>query len=287
MRDPGYLFLAQCSPITKTPQTFHEKPYSALDLHRPELSQAGKTVLVSGGSTGIGRAIARSFCQAGAASVIILSRRPAVLQATVADLQAQFPNTKVAGVPCNVMNRADINKVWDDFCKPENDVQIDVLVLSAVGAPAPQPILEQGIDRLWEDYENNIRSQLYMVERLWKQPEHDRQKVIHFSSQSLPSPSFVIAYSDNRQFCLYVSSKDAHVWDSAPYIPGYQLTKNGCTCALQQIARDTPVEKMQILSFHPSIIFTEAAAGVGLDENSYPWADGRAKTHSHELVMRF
>lgn len=64
------------------------------------------------------------------------------------------------------------------------------------------------------------------------------------------------------------------MWDSAPQMPGYQLTKNSCTCALQQIARDTPPEKMQLVNFHPSIVFTEAAKTSGYTEDTLPWSDG-------------
>lgn len=60
-------------------------------------------------------------------------------------------------------------------------------------------------------------------------------------------------------------------------MPGYQLTKNSCTCVLQQIARDTPVDQLQILSFHPSTVFTEAAKKSGYTEDTLPWTDGKFK----------
>ena len=43
---------------------------------------------------------------------------------------------------------------------------------------------------------------------------------------------------------------------------------------MQQIARDIPAEDMQMLSFHPSTVFTEAAKMAGYDENTLPWVDG-------------
>lgn len=57
-------------------------------------------------------------------------------------------------------------------------------------------------------------------------------------------------------------------------MPGYQLTKNAFTCVLQQIARDTPAESMQIVSFHPSVVFTEAAASAGYTRETLPWTSG-------------
>jgi pyruvate-formate lyase-activating enzyme len=82
------------------------------------------------------------------------------------------------------------------------------------------------------------------------------------------------------QSCVYVSSRDTHLWDSAPQMPGYQLTKNSCTCVLQQIARDTPADQLQILSFHPSTVFTEAAKKSGYKEDTLPWTDGKSKPNT-------
>ncbi|KAI1066393.1 hypothetical protein LB506_008278 [Fusarium annulatum] len=56
-------------------------------------------------------------------------------------------------------------------------------------------------------------------------------------------------------------------------MPGYQLTKNSFAVVLQQIARDTPESNMRIISFHPSIVFTEAAKKAGYTEDTLPWSD--------------
>jgi NAD(P)-dependent dehydrogenase (short-subunit alcohol dehydrogenase family) len=62
--------------------------------------------------------------------------------------------------------------------------------------------------------------------------------------------------------------------------PSYTATKNAATLLLQQIAKDTPVAKTQIVSFHPGSILSEAAKRAGYDEKSVPWDDGRAPSPS-------
>lgn len=155
-------------------QTHHRKPYPAIDPLLPNSSQAGRTVVVCGGTRGIGHAIARNFCVAGAAAVIILARRPDVLQEAVKALADAYPKTAVSGKACDVFKKEEIERVWSEFEK--EGTLIDVLVFSAVGMPALQPILEQGADRLWEDFENNVRTPVYWVEKLYKQPGHNSQK---------------------------------------------------------------------------------------------------------------
>jgi NADPH:quinone reductase-like Zn-dependent oxidoreductase len=54
---------------TNFTSTIHSKPYPAISPIKPALNQSGKTVLITGGGTGIGRAIAHNFVLASAATV--------------------------------------------------------------------------------------------------------------------------------------------------------------------------------------------------------------------------
>lgn len=55
----------------------------------------------------------------------------------------------------------------------------------------------------------------------------------------------------------------------------YSASKNAFMALLHHIAIQTPVEKVQILSFHPGRIFTEAAERGGYNEKDYNWDDGK------------
>lgn len=55
----------------------------------------------------------------------------------------------------------------------------------------------------------------------------------------------------------------------------YSLTKNAGTLYMQQVARAISVKEMQVVSFHPGSILSEAVRNGGYDENSgIPWDDG-------------
>ncbi|KAF5551317.1 peroxisomal short-chain alcohol dehydrogenase [Fusarium mexicanum] len=153
----------------------HNKPYEAISPQRPELSQAGRTVLVCGGSTGIGHAIARNYCIAGASDVIILGRRSDVAEKAASKLNEAYPGTNVTWRTCDLFNRDQAKQLWDNLEKER--ILVDVIIVNAVGQPELKSILEQGADRLWQDFENNVHAPLYLVERFYKQAGHTKQKV--------------------------------------------------------------------------------------------------------------
>lgn len=107
---------------------------------------------------------------------MILGRREDIATAAALKLHESYPNTVVTARTCDVFNRDQSQKVWDDLEK--EGIFIDVLVVNAVGEPALLPILDQGADRLWQDFENNVHAPLYLVERFYKQPGHTKQKVL-------------------------------------------------------------------------------------------------------------
>lgn len=86
---------------------------------------AGKVALVTGGGTGIGAAIAKSFAEAGA-QVIIVGRRREPLEATVAQISASLP---VRAIALDVSDRAAVQQqvaaLIEEFGK------IDILVNNA------------------------------------------------------------------------------------------------------------------------------------------------------------
>lgn len=145
---------------------FHRAPYAAISPSRPELSQSGKTVLITGGNAGIGYAIAEAFSQASAAKVIILGRSARKTTDAAAQLAREHPGTHVEGLVCDVASPDAVEELWDNLQK--DHLVVDVLVLNAVKISSQKPILEAGVD-IWGDFDMNVRAQLQMTGRFYKQ----------------------------------------------------------------------------------------------------------------------
>ncbi|KAJ3547696.1 hypothetical protein NM208_g1383 [Fusarium decemcellulare] len=125
-------------------------------------------------------------------------------------------------------------------------VYVDVLVLNAATFGDTQPILQSGTSSVWADYEHNVRSTLDMTHRFYHQNQSGGPK---------------------QKFLINVSSAAAYMWSTMnPQKPTYGLTKNAALVLLQQIAKDTEVNDMQVVSFHPGGILTEPGRKHGLRE---------------------
>jgi NAD(P)-dependent dehydrogenase (short-subunit alcohol dehydrogenase family) len=163
---------------TEVTKTVHRDIYPALLPSRPELSQAGRVVLVTGGGTGVGYSIARAFVQASADTVIIIGRRADVLATSAALLEqeakATGTNTKIIARPCDVVNLAEVETFWKELAA--QGITVDVYTANAAKFTEPKPILELGADEVWSQMEVNVKSPLYFVEKFYAQPG-EKQKV--------------------------------------------------------------------------------------------------------------
>jgi NAD(P)-dependent dehydrogenase (short-subunit alcohol dehydrogenase family) len=87
---------------------------------------AGKRILVTGGGSGLGAAMARRFAELGA-ELIICGRRLELLEATAAQMRAD-PGGKVSPIRCDLRDGADVEAMMDAIWR---DAPLDVLVNNA------------------------------------------------------------------------------------------------------------------------------------------------------------
>lgn len=146
----------------------HKKPYPAIDPGRPELSQHGRTVLITGSATGIGFHIAKSFAQAEAKRIILTGRREDKLREAAAELTREFPNTDFLTEAVDVSDSTASKQLW---AKLElHDDTVDVLVLSAAKLQFDKgPLLEYGHAKLAHDFQTNVLAQMMHTEYFYHQ----------------------------------------------------------------------------------------------------------------------
>ncbi len=119
----------------------------------------GKTVLITGGSRGIGRACAEFFAEAGA-KVIITSRKLETLESLAGEMRERF-GSEVLPLQLDVRNRAEVESSVASL--PEEFAGIDILVNNA-GLALGLDKLQEGEPSDWDTMiDTNVKGLLYMT----------------------------------------------------------------------------------------------------------------------------
>jgi 3-oxoacyl-[acyl-carrier protein] reductase len=123
-----------------------------------ENASVGRNVVVTGGGTGIGRAVATRFAEAGD-HVTIVGRRREVLQATAEELRTEY-DFDVTPVACDLADPDDVEAVLDRL-----PGRIDVLVNNAGSRELAVGAGPHGALARWRgDFERNVLTAVLVTE---------------------------------------------------------------------------------------------------------------------------
>jgi short-subunit dehydrogenase len=241
--------MPQRNPFTKT---YHKAPYAAIDPTKPSLSAEGKTVLITAGHTGIGFSIAQNFGAAGAAHVILLARRTAVLEESSKELSTKYPKTKVHYFSSSITDYAKIKEIFSEI-RSGISTDIDVLVTSAAYvAPA--------VDTL------DLPSM-----------EISNYLEVHFVANANLVREFLadipVSLTGREKVILDISSVCVHL--PMPKLAVYGVSKLAFTQWLAHVQQDMADKPVRIHSFHPGAVWTEAVKAFGTPKDAVSWDDAQ------------
>ncbi|KAF2815864.1 NAD(P)-binding protein [Mytilinidion resinicola] len=139
----------------------HRDQYPSIDPASPKLSQKGKTVIVTGASQGIGKAIALAFAKADAARIVLASRSGQKLGATKQELLKINRNLDVLVLPTDTTSEESVNHL-EETVKSKFGIP-DVLVNGAgIWAGGDTIIGESNPKDWWTDFEVNVKGSYLM-----------------------------------------------------------------------------------------------------------------------------
>jgi NAD(P)-dependent dehydrogenase (short-subunit alcohol dehydrogenase family) len=166
-------------------------------MSHPMFDLTGRVALVTGGSKGLGKAMARGFAEAGA-NVIISSRHEAELKVAAAEIAAGT-KAKVVYFVADMTNRDDVRKLADNALAAMG--KVDILVNNA-GSNTPQAI-DKITDEDWDRIvELNLSSCMALTRALAPQMKERRWgRIIHISS--------IMGLSSKEQRNAYSATKSA------------------------------------------------------------------------------
>ncbi|EKG13593.1 Short-chain dehydrogenase/reductase SDR [Macrophomina phaseolina MS6] len=260
-------------------ETTHRTQYAAIDPTNPLNSAVGKTVVVSGGTTGIGYAIARAFAQAEAANVVLIARRQEALDEGSASLRAELAqaglNADVWTYLLDIRDAARAEVVFEEIRKRLSaDGQArdaDILVTSAARGDQGQSTLEFDPQTLRDGYETNVLGNLNLV-RAFLRPEIP---AIPLAPLVGPVKDTAGVQAPNRQkIILDVSSIASYL--KFPGHAAYGPTKLAFTQTMQYLQAEVnqlPGSPVRIHSFHPGVILSPGSRNLGFTEDFGAWDD--------------
>jgi 3-oxoacyl-[acyl-carrier protein] reductase len=129
----------------------------------------GRTVVITGGSKGLGLATATRFAASGA-DVAILARRPEVLEEARQRI-SETAKGKVAAVACDVSRADDIRRGYDGVM--ERFGKVDIVVNNAGTSRTLQ--FEEVSDEIWqEDFNLKLFAAIRLTRLVWPQMKQRR-----------------------------------------------------------------------------------------------------------------
>lgn len=227
---------------------YHKTTYPSLDPTRPELSASGKSIVITGGGTGIGAETAKYFAKAGASRITILGRREQPLLDTKAEIEAQYASTEIIAVATDITKKDQVDAA---LAKAAEKGKIDVLVSNAAVIGTIESITNMAAeDFLWGVVANLQGS--YNVTKAF------------------------LNHAPKNGIIIDINSAAAHI-SVAPKFASYNVSKIATARFYTSLAFENP--ELSVFSIQPGAVETAMSREAGYKptkEGEKPHWDGEA-----------
>ncbi|KAI0123709.1 hypothetical protein BJ170DRAFT_697504 [Xylariales sp. AK1849] len=213
----------------------HLEPYGRLSTSRLRSEFAGKTVLITGGGTGIGASAARSFAEANVAAIVVAGRTEGTLKSTTAELTNLFPETKISYSIVDISSKDAVEALFEALV-----VSPDILVNNAGYLPSVEHMATAPIDDWWKGFEINVLGTTLMTQSFLSH---------HAAAAKEPKEPAVV---------VTVNSMGA-IGRRLPNFASYAGSKIAIMRAFELMAIEVPDTVARFISIHPGGV--ESAMG--------------------------
>jgi NAD(P)-dependent dehydrogenase (short-subunit alcohol dehydrogenase family) len=169
-----------------------------------ELALAGKVVLVTGASKGIGLGMATAFAREGAA-VMISSRKQEALDEAARGIEAQVPDARVSTFAANAGEPDQAEACVT--ATVERLGRIDVLVNNAGTNPVMGRTIDADLDAWDKTFRVNVRGALVWTQLAWRQTmqEHGGSVINISSVGGISGTSGIGAYNITKAALIHLT----------------------------------------------------------------------------------
>jgi NAD(P)-dependent dehydrogenase (short-subunit alcohol dehydrogenase family) len=137
--------------------TYHTRINPALQA--AQSSAAGKFVLITGASRGLGRVMAHAWAKGGAAGIAICARKAPSLEPVAAELKTINPNVDVLAQACDTTNSAEVANFFAATKAKFGKLDVVIANVGIANAPSEMPkIGDQDPELWWDIMATNVQS---------------------------------------------------------------------------------------------------------------------------------
>ena len=221
-------------------KAYHRSSYPAISTDRPELSTAGKTVIITGAGYHdiISAPAADAFAAAGATRIALIGLNSATLEKDKASLEENHPGLKVHYEVVEITDPESVGKAAHQIRAQFG--AWDVFLHCASFVPERARLTGSDFDDWWTGFEVNVK----FIHHFAK----------HFMTKCRPGSSFI---------CL--SSQSVHTSATPGAFPSsYSASKLAALKLTEFLAVQYPM--LRVFNFHPGIIDTLLAQKSGTSQ---------------------
>ncbi|KAK3048461.1 hypothetical protein LTR09_010125 [Extremus antarcticus] len=235
--------------IPRPVKTYHTKPYDRISKHHG-FDDKGRTVVVTGGASGLGLNFSTAFAAAGAARVALIGRSAGPPAEAKSSLSSKYPGTEFITYEASITDAPLMSSILTSLGT------VDVLILNAAIAHRRAEATELTAVEMHEAFEMNTIATFNLIKAFL----------------ALPIPP------SGRKTVLNVSSAAANLLGSV--LVGYGASKAAGVRVMQSFAAQFPsrkaegdTERVRIISFHPGSFYTPGVAANFPSGMKLPWED--------------
>nr|RBQ83341.1 hypothetical protein FVER53263_06676 [Fusarium verticillioides] len=164
-------------------KTLHKTSYPSISSLRPELSTKGKNAVITGGGSGIGASIARSFAKSGITNLALLGRTERTLLENKAYIEEKYPETRVWTCTVNIVDADSTRSALEAYTTAING-KIDILIANAGYMPKTEHVTVADPVDWWLTFEINIKGNFNLL-RAFDPLATPGATVIHVSTSAM------------------------------------------------------------------------------------------------------
>ncbi|KAL8700834.1 MAG: hypothetical protein Q9224_000782 [Gallowayella concinna] len=211
-------------PFSEPPsptKVIHHDTYKGIDPTKSELSAKNKRVLITGGGSAIGRAIAKAFATARAKEIAITGRTEAALFETKELIETESPGVTVTPIVADITDQQAIEDAFLSFGT------VDILVNNAGFMPDLHPIKDSPLNEWWRGFEINVKGSFIVTQAFLK----------------VASPSAAL---------VNITAGLVHIQDPLPGYSSYVSSKTASAKFFQMLQQEHP--ELRVINVHPGVI---------------------------------